>query len=79
MVLNMGVDDIYPKILSTNIMVILFKIFRKALDKKNFLMEINIKETIWGERCMAMEYSNGETETNTMANGLTARNVDRVL
>lgn len=46
MVLNMGVDDTYRKILSTNIMVILFKIFRKALDNKNFLTEINIKETI---------------------------------
>ena len=79
MVLNMGVEDTYQKILSTNIMVILFKIFRKALGNKNFLMGINIKEIIWGERCMGMEYLNGETETNTMVNGLTARNVDRVL
>ena len=78
MVLNMGAEDIYQKILSINIMAILFKISRKALVRKNFLTEINIKEIIWGERCMGMEYLNGETETNTMVNGLTDRNVDRV-
>ena len=78
MVLNMGVEDTYQKILSTNIMVILFKIYRKALDNKNFLTVINIKEIIWGERCMVMEYLNGEMETNIMVNGLTARNVDKV-
>ena len=79
MVLNMGAEDTYRKIRSTNIMEILFKICHKALGKKDFLTEINIKETIWGERCMGMEYLNGETETNTMASGLTGRNVDMVL
>ena len=75
---NTVAEDTYLKTLSTNTMETLYKIYLKGLEKRNFQMVINIKESIWQGKCMDMEYLNGKMEISTMANGLMDRNVDRV-
>ena len=78
MVSNTVAEDIYLKTLNTNTMETLYKIYLKVLEKRNFQTVINIKESIWQEKCMDMEYLSGKMEISTMANGLMDRNVDRV-
>ena len=78
MALSTVLGDISLKIQNTNIMETLCKTFLKASDKKNFLTGMSTRDNIQREKCMDMEFLNGEMGTNTMANGSMVRNVVRV-